>query len=1453
MKTKKQHSTHAHLTVKSLFKPRKRRLPLSITLTILALVTATYFYTSQPPTVQAVSTTILISEVEYDPPLTGTDTSDEWFELVNISSTPQTLTGWTISDDGGTDTIPIVTLTPGERVVVAATTNFTTNHPTYTGQLVVIADGSIGNGLANGGDVLTLRDNTTAPIDCVSWGSNTSCFSPSVGTTVANTTQTTQRISNIDHDTREDWTNAAETPGAPSGFTGIVFDQSGRGCSFFDLLTPPLLTWTQSISSGTNRILMVGVSTYTVTAAPATRVLTVTYGGQLMTRIDDTLARSTTNQSQVEMFYLLEPGIAAATSTTVQVTFNPVLTSTTAYAVGGSSSFLFVNQSTPFNTNQATGSSTSQGVSPTFARRAGTTAAPTLTAASNPGEMVFDTVASVWTGIGSAVLTVNSTQIERWNGKDGPCFVGGDSVGAGSTEVATGTSTIMSWSLNASNPWVSGAVSLVPQAVTAVKLSSVTATESNGSVALRWQTGFEVDNLGFNVYREVRGKRTRINPSIIAGSALLARQGTSLTAGQSYAWRDRTNQGKETVQYWLEDIDLDGTRTLHGPIVPSVASAASSASFEQSIQLSQLNQEQAGAHVSIKGYPVAESLRADALVPSDAEPQGRAPEAPQRQSRLAAKLLLLNEEVWESVIKGTSTEPNARTSNAQANLANGHNAQATGAALKIAIRQAGWYRITQPELVAAGLSPNVDPRNLQLYADGIEQPIQQTGANLFDTSGSIEFYATGMDTASSDRRIYWLVAGAQPGRRIEDEIGLGRNLPVETTPLGPIVITIPETPTVTHPPIIAPGASQRPSASTPTLSGPPVMGRELPLIPLIQPRLILNEAQPAIAVEPAPKAKASKKKKQLRRKARQQLSHAQGRRAAQDFSASQSFAYVIERKERINYFSGLLNGDAENFFGPLVLSGAETRQDLSVNHLDSTATTQATLEIALQGLTAQAHEVRVLLNGAEVGTVSFTDLEHPVARFNLPHTSLIAGNNALALRSQSGEADISLVDYVRLTYRHTYRAENDALTFTSLHTTPLTVTDFTSPGIRVFDISDPDAVAQVNAKASKTDSGYAVKIPAGRGALRTLLAITESQVLHPAEITLNEPSNLAGTDNRADFVILTPRSFRDAVKPLADLRRSQGMEVAVVDVEDVYDEFSYGAHSSQAIKDFLSWAKQSWTLAPRYALLFGDASLDPRNYLGFGQGDFVPTRLIDATLLETSSDDALADFNNDGLADIAVGRLPVKTPAEAQKVISKIVSYAPGQPAYNALLVSDRKEGYDFEAANNQVKNLLPQDLGVTFVNRRDNSIEQVRSELLGGINAGPLLVNYAGHGSSDVWTGAGILSATDAAALTNGNRLPFFVIMTCLNGRFQDPFRETLSEALMRADKGGAIATWSSSGLTEPDAQSAIDQQLMRLLFAEGQSPLLGDAVRGAKAATTNYDVRRTWILFGDPTMRIR
>jgi hypothetical protein len=95
-------------------------------------------------------------------------------------------------------------------------------------------------------------------------------------------------------------------------------------------------------------------------------------------------------------------------------------------------------------------------------------------------------------------------------------------------------------------------------------------------------------------------------------------------------------------------------------------------------------------------------------------------------------------------------------------------------------------------------------------------------------------------------------------------------------------------------------------------------------------------------------------------------------------------------------------------------------------------------------------------------------------------------------------------------------------------------------------------------------------------------------------------------------------------------------------------------------------------------------------------------------------------------------------------------------------------------------------------------------------------------------------------------------VNMTCLNGFFQAPYTDSLAEVLFKAEQGGGVAVWTSSGLTVPNEQALMDQELMRLLFGTEPMPL-GEAVRRAKAATTDQDVRRTWILFGDPTTKLK
>src|SRR6266700_5058013 len=159
--------------------------------------------------------------------------------------------------------------------------------------------------------------------------------------------------------------------------------------------------------------------------------------------------------------------------------------------------------------------------------------------------------------------------------------------------------------------------------------------------------------------------------------------------------------------------------------------------------------------------------------------------------------------------------------------------------------------------------------------------------------------------------------------------------------------------------------------------------------------------------------------------------------------------------------------------------------------------------------------------------------------------------------------------------------------------------------------------------------------------------------------------------------------------------------------------------------------------------------------------------------------------------------------------------------------------------------------MNVTDVFTSTLGVGAARQNLLAGINGGQLLVNYNGHGAVEIW-GSGLFDDAAASSLTNGSKLPVFVAMNCLNGFFHDVYTESLAEALMLARNGGAVAVWASSGLTAPDPQFQMDQTLVKTLFAQ-PSITLGDAVLFAKSGIADQDVRKTFILFGDPLMRLK
>ena len=217
---------------------------------------------------------------------------------------------------------------------------------------------------------------------------------------------------------------------------------------------------------------------------------------------------------------------------------------------------------------------------------------------------------------------------------------------------------------------------------------------------------------------------------------------------------------------------------------------------------------------------------------------------------------------------------------------------------------------------------------------------------------------------------------------------------------------------------------------------------------------------------------------------------------------------------------------------------------------------------------------------------------------------------------------------------------------------------------------------------------------------------------------------------------------------------------------------------------------------------------------------------------------------------MAVGRLPVRNATEMAAVVGKIVRYESSAGSNSVLLTSDIADGYGFSSVNTALRGLLPSGIGVNEVNRGSGDDSAVRSQILAAINAGQKIVNYNGHGSVGLWRG-NILTGSDAATMTNNQKLSVFVMMTCLNGYFDDPAVDSLSESVMKAN-GGAAGAWASAAQCEPSGQAQMNAELYRLLFG-GQNLTLGEATAKAKATVSDVDVRRSWIYFGDPAMKLK
>ena len=530
---------------------------------------------------------------------------------------------------------------------------------------------------------------------------------------------------------------------------------------------------------------------------------------------------------------------------------------------------------------------------------------------------------------------------------------------------------------------------------------------------------------------------------------------------------------------------------------------------------------------------------------------------------------------------------------------------------------------------------------------------------------------------------------------------------------------------------------------------------------------------------------------------------------------------------------------------------------IALDHLSPGGSPVAQLTVRLMGGSEATHTVQATLNGTVVGHDTWQGRAAHNTVLDLSSALLVEGTNRLSLKALSDGSGVTSQWYLNgfgLNYPRQYFAGGGALEFAANSNAVITVNGFAGSAITVLDITDPKRPALVQRLTIiPTAAGYSASFVPSNPQSR-FIAFPSGTGTPASSVSLGHVAGWSSRANAADYLIIAPDSLADAASTLAAYRQQKGLRTAVVRLDQVYNEFSYGIPTPYAIQRLLAMALSQWTVKPRYAVLIGTGTYDYRDLLQ-KHDNLMPPLLVTTGYGLFCSDSAYGDVNGDGLPEIAVGRLPVQTGDQLLALINKIKSYE-AQPAAaqaRSLLVADAPDSAgNFADAIQQVGAALTGDYSNAVVQCASQSdLGGLRQAIQSRLNTGVDLVDYIGHGAIDRFGNTGYLTSADVPSLQNGARLPLVVAVTCVAGQYSVPGSSCLAESLLLQGQGGAIAVVAPTGLSVNQDASRLNLRLMQLLRANAQAGI-GDLFRTALADHIALDNPATqpaiYNLIGDP-----
>ncbi len=498
-------------------------------------------------------------------------------------------------------------------------------------------------------------------------------------------------------------------------------------------------------------------------------------------------------------------------------------------------------------------------------------------------------------------------------------------------------------------------------------------------------------------------------------------------------------------------------------------------------------------------------------------------------------------------------------------------------------------------------------------------------------------------------------------------------------------------------------------------------------------------------------------------------------------------------------------------------------------------------------------------------------LKNGVNNFSLNYTGTLEGCSAH-------------LDWFELFYPRGFSATNNQLSFfTGDLNQPrrYRISGLSQTGdIHVFDISDPANPVILRENMPVQNGAVEFDLPASvspKNILVSSLASSEINTVSRLE-SFTPQKDLLNTNNQADLIIVTHKTFLPWAQQLAELRSHLSSEI--VTMADIYFYFNAGVPDPTALRNFIRYAYYNWQKdAASHVLLFGDGHYDYRNIVLPDTMRVPPFEIFaEGEIDNRTTDNFFVDlnYNSDGSfrsinPDLSLGRLPMESKIDCERMLEKLIIYEenPVRDGWQTVITMVGDDEVTSSSDNewlhqNQSEELASLPVLSRFIFNKiylsnypsvPGGFGRVKpaanQALIDRINQGSLIVNYVGHGSPVQWAHEAVFTMSrDLSRLSNEGKFPFFIAATCDFGKYDDPHEPSFTEAMIWKENAGAIGVLASTRLVFSGENKEFNKRFYNNLFAGGRpSKTLGAA---KLAATYSGPNDQKYHLFADPTMTL-